>query len=192
MPEDFIDDIIRVAPDGGAIGSGQLYWRHLHLPCVLGRGGVVPATEKSEGDGATPAGLFGLDTLYFRADRLERPETRLPVKTITKNLGWCDDPGANAYNQPVKLPTTSRAEEMWQEDSVYDLVISLTHNRNPARRGPEPGNGSAIFIHIARDDLSPTRGCIALARNDLLSLLVEIGPETMIRTYAGSADEISD
>jgi L,D-peptidoglycan transpeptidase YkuD (ErfK/YbiS/YcfS/YnhG family) len=31
--------------------------------------------------------------------------------------------------------------------------------------------GSAIFLHVARPGYLPTEGCIALAREDLLSLL---------------------
>ena len=33
------------------------------------------------------------------------------------------------------------------------------------------GKGSAIFIHVARKNFKPTRGCIALKKNDLIYLL---------------------
>ena len=45
-----------------------------------------------------------------------------------------------------------------------------------------PGKGSAIFLHIARDNYEPTEGCVALAKTDLLELLP--------RLAAGSRMEI--
>ena len=39
-----------------------------------------------------------------------------------------------------------------------------------------PGAGSAIFLHLARPDYSPTEGCVALARADLEALLAEAQP----------------
>ena len=33
------------------------------------------------------------------------------------------------------------------------------------------GKGSAIFLHLARPDYTPTEGCIALALPDLLTTL---------------------
>jgi L,D-peptidoglycan transpeptidase YkuD (ErfK/YbiS/YcfS/YnhG family) len=37
------------------------------------------------------------------------------------------------------------------------------------------GRGSAIFFHIATDDLSPTAGCIALRARDMARLLPRLG-----------------
>jgi L,D-peptidoglycan transpeptidase YkuD (ErfK/YbiS/YcfS/YnhG family) len=62
---------------------------------------------------------------------------------------------------------------LWRDDGLYDLVIVLGHNDQPVI----PGAGSAIFLHLAAPDYAPTRGCIALARADLESLLSIAGPE---------------
>jgi L,D-peptidoglycan transpeptidase YkuD (ErfK/YbiS/YcfS/YnhG family) len=43
-----------------------------------------------------------------------------------------------------------------------------------------PGAGSAIFLHVARPDFSPTEGCIAVARDTLIDLLGLLGPESTI------------
>ena len=45
---------------------------------------------------------------------------------------------------------------------------------------PQPGLGSAIFLHLARPDWSPTEGCVALQREDLLAVLAAVGPESLI------------
>jgi L,D-peptidoglycan transpeptidase YkuD (ErfK/YbiS/YcfS/YnhG family) len=69
---------------------------------------------------------------------------------------------------------------MWREDGLYDLLVVVGYNDDP----PEGEWGSAIFLHIARDDLSPTRGCIAFSRDDLLELVPLIGPETRLQVLS--------
>jgi L,D-peptidoglycan transpeptidase YkuD (ErfK/YbiS/YcfS/YnhG family) len=65
---------------------------------------------------------------------------------------------------------------MWRDDDVYDYVIEIGWNDNP----PIKGRGSAIFFHLARPGYSPTEGCIAVQRKDMLKLLQRIGPRTRI------------
>ena len=89
------------------------------------------------------------------------------MRAIAIADGWCDDPGDAAYNRPVALPYKARAERLWREDGLYDLVVLLGYNDDPV----VPGKGSAIFLHIARDDYGPTEGCVALSRADLLEVL---------------------
>jgi len=43
-----------------------------------------------------------------------------------------------------------------------------------------PGLGSAIFLHVARPDFAPTEGCIAIERDILAGLLVQLGPGSTI------------
>ena len=135
--------------------------------CALGEGGVKPAAEKREGDGATPLGTWPLRRLLYRPDRGGQPLTALPASPITQTDGWCDASADPAYNRPVTLPYPASAERLWLEDHVYDLIVVLGHNDDP----PVPGMGSAIFLHLARPDYAPTRGCVALARPDLEQVL---------------------
>lgn len=135
--------------------------------CALGRGGVLPAGDKREGDGATPLGLWPMRRLLFRPDRGPAPPTALPASPIRPQDGWCDAPDDPAYNRPVILPYPASCERMWRDDQVYDLVVVLAHNDDP----PISNLGSAIFLHLARPDWRPTEGCIALARPDLEQLL---------------------
>lgn len=135
------------------------------MRCVLGRGGIVIA--KREGDGATPAGLLRLERVLYRADRGPRPSAAVPVEPLAPSDGWCDDPGHADYNRPVTLPHPARHEALWREDAVYDLIGVLDWNRAPVERG----RGSAIFLHLARPDFSPTEGCVALPERELRALL---------------------
>ncbi|MCX7586019.1 L,D-transpeptidase family protein [Phenylobacterium sp. 58.2.17] len=135
--------------------------------CALGKGGVIAAADKREGDGKSPLGTWGIRRVLFRPDKGGPPQTRLPTKALERDDGWCDAPGDPAYNRAVKLPHPASAEQMWREDDVYDLVCILAHNDDP----PVPGLGSAIFLHLARPGYAPTEGCVALSREDMLELL---------------------
>jgi len=140
--------------------------------CALGPAGVVAALAKREGDGASPAGVWPIRYVLYRPDRGPAPATTLRARPIAPEDGWCDAPEDRAYNRPVTLPYPASAERMWREDHLYDLVVVLGHNDEP----PTPGAGSAIFLHLAKADYSPTHGCVAIARADLLELLAKARP----------------
>jgi L,D-peptidoglycan transpeptidase YkuD (ErfK/YbiS/YcfS/YnhG family) len=150
-----------------ATSQGRLRWNGHDFRCALGRGGVIAADRKREGDGATPLGDSPMRQVFWRPDRLEKPLTQLPVIALRPDMGWCDDPAHPDYNRQVVLPFPGSHERLWREDHVYDLIVVLGYNDEPAI----PGNGSAIFLHLAREDFSPTEGCVACARDDLLDLL---------------------
>jgi L,D-peptidoglycan transpeptidase YkuD (ErfK/YbiS/YcfS/YnhG family) len=42
------------------------------------------------------------------------------------------------------------------------------------------GRGSAIFFHLATDDLGPTAGCVALRPQDMRRLLPRLGRRVAI------------
>jgi L,D-peptidoglycan transpeptidase YkuD (ErfK/YbiS/YcfS/YnhG family) len=145
--------------------------------CALGRSGVVIAGSKREGDGATPLGDWPMRQVFWRPDRLEKPITQLPVISLRPDIGWCDDPAHPAYNSQVVLPFPASHENLWREDHIYDLIVVLGYNDDPAIAG----KGSAIFLHIAREDFSPTEGCVACSRDDLLALLRIAKPGDVLR-----------
>jgi L,D-peptidoglycan transpeptidase YkuD (ErfK/YbiS/YcfS/YnhG family) len=146
------------------------------LACVLGKGGVRPAAEKREGDGATPAGRWPLRRVFYRPDRELPPATALDRVPLKPRDGWCDDPAHPLYNRPVTLPFAASHEVLWREDHIYDLIVELGHNDDP----PVPGLGSAIFMHLTRPDRAPTEGCVALERDGLLTLLAHCRPGAVI------------
>ena len=165
---------LTVYSDSVTSHRGLLLCAGREFPCALGKAGVTGT--KREGDLKTPLGRFPLRRLYYRADRLDRPETGLPATALTPDDGWCDDPAHALYNRPVCLPFEASHEPLWRDDHVYDLVVVLGYNDDP----PVRGKGSAIFLHVARDDFSGTEGCVALARDDLLAVLSGVGPGSMI------------
>jgi len=170
--------IVLATAEAGHLGSFEVF--NNKFVCSLGAGGV--ANEKREGDLKTPAGRFALREVLYREDRLDRPATSLPARSIRPNDGWCDEPNDSAYNRPVKLPYRASAENLWRSDNIYDLVVVIGYNDKPVLKGL----GSAIFIHVATEEYGPTRGCIALAYDDLLPIVcrLDANAEILIRGLA--------
>ena len=165
---------IRVRPRPSAPSRGVLLAGRHAIPVVLGRAGI--AADKREGDGATPRGRFYLLRVWWRADRATRPPTHLPARRIDGAMAWCEDPGDRRYNRPFRRSANEPGDRLWRDDRLYDFVIELSHNTRPRIAG----RGSAVFVHVARPDRSPTAGCVALAAPDLRRLLGRLGPRTRI------------
>jgi L,D-peptidoglycan transpeptidase YkuD (ErfK/YbiS/YcfS/YnhG family) len=154
--------------------QGLLQLVHGVRRVALGRAGI--SAMKREGDGATPSGGFPIRQVLYRADRVARPQTRLPMHAIRDGEGWSDDPSDRNYNRMVRLTSRAGAEGLKRADHLYDVVLVLGHNDRPRVKG----KGSAIFVHLARPGLAPTDGCIALSPADMRALLREIGPNTLV------------
>jgi len=178
--------IITVCGKPGAT-MGRLTAGTITIPCAVGRSGIVSNAEKTEGDGATPAGRWRLRQLLYRPDRLSLPQSDLPVAPITPTDGWCDDPEDPLYNQATSLPYPASTETLWREDELYNLCVILGHNDDP----PIPHKGSAIFFHVAKQEgamLRATEGCVALPQDTLLRILTTCSPDTFMEIHLEGAD----
>jgi L,D-peptidoglycan transpeptidase YkuD (ErfK/YbiS/YcfS/YnhG family) len=153
---------------------GWLIAGPLALPVALGRSGIK--ANKREGDGGTPRGRFRLRRLWWRADRLARPSTLLPVRPIRRSDAWCEEPRDPRYNRPIRLDPDRAGDRLWRTDNLYDLVIEIDHNTRPR----VAGRGSAVFVHVARPKFAPTAGCVALDRAVLRRLARRLTPRTTI------------
>ncbi len=152
-----------------------LQYKNFYFKCAIGKKGLT--VNKKEGDKKTPCGLFGIDKLYFRKDRVKIIDTKIKSIPIKKNMGWCDDKKkSNKYNKLIKVSKKIKHEKMYREDSIYDLVIPIKYNFLK----PKLGKGSAIFLHITKN-YKPTAGCIAISKNDFLILLRLINKKTKIK-----------
>lgn len=170
-------DCINVYAHTTARCQGTLTYQDIEVRCALGRAGI--RNEKTEGDGASPAGSWPLRKVLYRPDRIGDLNSRLPIEAIDPADGWCDEPGSPHYNRPVRLPYAASHECMWRDDSLYDIVVVLGHNDDPV----VPGAGSAIFFHLASADYSPTAGCIAVAREHMLAVLRRCGMTAVMTVH---------
>jgi L,D-peptidoglycan transpeptidase YkuD (ErfK/YbiS/YcfS/YnhG family) len=158
--------------------KGMLTWPGGSARAACGLGGV--RADKHEGDHASPAGTFPLLYGFYRPDRMAWPKTDLPLTGLRPNFAWCDAPDDPHYNTLVTLPYPASAELLWRDDELYDVIVAIGYNTDPV----VPGKGSAIFLHVARPDFAGTEGCIAVAREVLVTLLGLLGPGSAITIKA--------
>jgi L,D-peptidoglycan transpeptidase YkuD (ErfK/YbiS/YcfS/YnhG family) len=166
--------MIRIRPAAGDPCQGWLTAGGQTIRVALGRGGII--ANKREGDGGTPKGTFRPRRVWWRADRHPRPRTFLPIRAIRPEDAWCEDPNSRHYNQPVQLDRDHGGDRLKRDDHLYDFIIEIDHNSCPR----VAGLGSAVFLHLARENFSPTAGCVAMTKSAMLRLLGRLGPQTTI------------
>jgi L,D-peptidoglycan transpeptidase YkuD (ErfK/YbiS/YcfS/YnhG family) len=166
--------MIRIRAAAGDSRQGRLTAGGQTVPVALGRGGIK--ANKREGDGGTPRGTFRPRQLWWRADRHPRPHTFLPVRTIGPEDAWCEDPKSRHYNRPIRLERSRDGDRLRRDDHLYDFIVEIDHNNSPRIKG----RGSAVFLHLARENFSPTAGCVSMTKSAMLRLLQRLGPHTKI------------
>ena len=149
--------------------------KEFYFKCCIGKRGIT--RYKREGDLKSPKGIFKIEHLYYRKDRLSKPQTSLKCIEITKNKGWCDDVNfPKKYNRLIKVNNHIKNERLLRKDHKYDLLIPIKYNF----KNPKVGHGSCIFIHLT-ENYKPTAGCIGLKIKDFLIMLKLINKNTKIR-----------
>ncbi len=166
--------MIRIRANGGNSRKAWLTGPALTFAVALGRGGIRP--NKHEGDGSTPRGIFHPRKLWWRADRFPRPRSFLAARAISAADAWCEDPNDRHYNKPIRVARDHKGDRLTRKDHLYDFIVEIDHNTRPRIAG----RGSAVFLHLARDNFGPTAGCVAMTKSAMLHLLRRLGPRTRI------------
>ncbi len=155
--------------------SGFLTLNRVKYKCSFGKNGFTK--NKLEGDLKTPVGIFKFLNCYYRSDRTLKPLTNVPCIKIKKDMGWCDDPLSKDYNKPIILPSKFTHEKLYRKDNIYDIFLVINYNINPIKKFL----GSAIFLHIAKYNYKPTKGCVSISKKNLIYLLKNINTDTKIK-----------
>ena len=143
--------------------------------CSIGKKGLK--RNKFEGDNCTPLGTFSLGPVYYRNDRVAKPDTKLKTIKIQKRMGWCDDPNNIYYNKKIQLNRKNKGERLHRKDKIYDIIIVINYNTRKIVKN----KGSAIFIHVAKKNYKKTEGCVAIKKNHLLNIIKNIKAKTKIK-----------
>jgi len=155
--------------------TGKLFFLNKKYKCALGYAGIKK--NKKEGDGATPSGIYSLIKIYYRKDKINKIQSKLKKIIITKKMIWCDDSSSRFYNTQSYLPKKFSYEKLYRKDNIYDIIVVINYNIKPVKKN----KGSAIFLHVAKTNYKPTKGCIALKKSDLLFILKNITKKTKIK-----------
>ena len=148
-----------------------------NFKCCVGKNGIT--LKKKEGDHKTPKGIFKIENLYYRKDRIKKPKTLLKCIEIKKDMGWCDDVNfEKKYNKLIKINKKIKHEKLRRKDHRYDLLIPIKYNFLK----PIVGLGSCVFIHLT-SNYKPTAGCIALKEKDFLVMLKIINRNSKIKIF---------
>jgi len=154
-----------------------LYVGKYKIKCAIGKRGIT--VKKVEGDNRTPVGIFKFKAIFYRKDRIPKIKTKLLKIAIKKNMGWCDDSNSKFYNKLIMFPFNFTAEKLWIRDNTYDVILIINYNTKPIIKK----RGSAIFLHIAKKDYRPTKGCIAVSKKDMNLLIKKIDPKTKLEIF---------
>ncbi len=146
-----------------------------YFDCSIGKKGT--SKKKIEGDLKTPIGIFSLEHLYYRKDRVKKPNTKLKCIPIQKYMAWCNDVNhPKKYNRLIISDKKVSHEKLFRKDHKYDLLIPIKYNF----QNKIVGKGSCIFLHLTPNYL-PTAGCVALIKKDFLILLKLINKNSKIK-----------
>jgi D-alanyl-D-alanine dipeptidase len=169
------------------------HWKRIGqpVPIVVGKNGMgwgagLLTTEsnmvrnaddpvKKEGDGKSPAGVFGISTGFGYADK-PPAGWKLSYIRLTPGIECVDDPTSRYYNKVVDrgtvTPDWNSSEHMASTGEYYRWGAVVDHNVNPA----VPGGGSCIFLHIWGGAGMGTTGCTAMAQGALEPILAWLDP----------------
>ena len=141
--------------------------------CCVGKNGIT--INKKEGDNCTPKGKFKIGSIYYRADRVAKPISKIKIKKITKNMLWCDDPYKKDYNKQIYINKKTKGERIYRNDYKYNYFIVIEYNTKLTKHN----KGSAIFLHLTKN-YQKTAGCIAINKKDFLIMLKIINKNSKI------------
>ena len=96
------------------INKNYLTFKDYKVKCAIGKRGI--GNKKKEGDLITPKGQFKVKFILYRKDKIKNIQTSIKKIAIKKNMGWCDDPKSDKYNQLIKLPFNYNHEKLFKKE----------------------------------------------------------------------------
>jgi L,D-peptidoglycan transpeptidase YkuD (ErfK/YbiS/YcfS/YnhG family) len=170
-------------------------WRKVSAGGWIKRGPAIRAHIGSEGmtrtpsewKSASPIGSFTLTrTFGYRAD----PGTAMPYVRTRPSDWWISEAGS-LYNTRQRCATNCSFtqgdpnEHLYYVRPQYAYFALIDYNTRNSSTGVRQGAGSAFFLHVT--DGSATAGCVAIAQDQLVSILRWLRPGRHPRILLGVA-----
>jgi L,D-peptidoglycan transpeptidase YkuD (ErfK/YbiS/YcfS/YnhG family) len=160
-----------------------------YLPALYGRHGLAwgrglhprqTGRQKKERDGRAPAGRFNIGLIIGNEATLPPGARWTPYLQKTDRVAWVDEPALESYYNRLFILQPGAPTPVWFErhrmklnDPAYHWLVVVEHNYPH----PQPGAGSAIFLHVRRGETRPSAGCTVMAHADLERLILWLRPE---------------
>jgi L,D-peptidoglycan transpeptidase YkuD (ErfK/YbiS/YcfS/YnhG family) len=149
-----------------AIGENGMAWAPgLHRDSDAG---TEPA--KAEDDGRTPRGAFELLDAYGTAPRFA-VNIRFPYTQITPDMACIDDPRDPACGRIVSGREEGEGHTLARGDGLYRYLVRIGVNPEG-----QPGAGCCVFLHLWKDERTPTDGSTAVSEETMLEILGWLDP----------------
>lgn len=140
--------------------SGSRYVRDSGpLKARLGFNGTT--TDKREGDGKTPKGVFWMRDGFGTS---ANPGLGKAWTKVTRDHVWVEATKAEGYNTMQRKSEGFEGESLYQPKPYkYAQVIGYNEARTP-------GKGSAIFLHANTESMK-TAGCVSMYESSLVKAM---------------------
>ena len=100
--------------------KGELIIDDFIFKCCIGKNGTKQ--NKIEGDKSTPKGTFGIGPVYYRSDRIKKPNTLIKTKTNPNKKYHAPSKPLNSPHTPI--PNRMKANSMPKDRSENTLIYS--------------------------------------------------------------------
>ena len=145
----------------------------LSVDGYVGKNGMVKDSERKEGCGKTPIGVYYFTTAFGIADD---PGCKIPYIKVTKDLYWSSYMREGMhYNEMVSIndyPDLDKknSEHLIDYSKAYQYCLNISFNEECT-----PGRGSAIFLHCTGNN-KYTAGCVAVPKDTMVKIMKRVDP----------------
>jgi L,D-peptidoglycan transpeptidase YkuD (ErfK/YbiS/YcfS/YnhG family) len=149
----------------------------LSVDGYVGKNGMVFDSERKEGCGKTPIGVYHFNKAFGIADD---PGCAIPYVKVTKDLYWSSDMrDGMRYNEMVSIndyPDLDKknSEHLIDYTKAYQYCLNISFNDECT-----PGRGSAIFLHCTGNN-KYTAGCVAVSKDTMVKIMKCVDPECLV------------
>ena len=143
----------------------------------VGKKGMVLDSERKEGCGKTPIGVYHFDKAFGIADD---PGCAIPYIKVTKDLYWSSDMRDGMhYNELVSINDVpdldvKNSEHLISYTKAYQYCLNISFNEECT-----PGRGSAIFLHCTGNN-KYTAGCVAVPKDTMKKIMQRVDPDCVV------------